>query len=88
MRQRVVQRRIDKIRSRSDNRNRAARTAQPAAMRRAIDTQRKPRHNREALLRKGLREAAGIINALRCRAPAADDRNRPRLEQVQPSLYI
>ena len=83
-----MQRRIDEIRTRSDDRNRAARTAQPAAMRGAIDTQREPRHNREPRVRKGVREAAGVINALRRCAPAADDRNRPRLEQVQPALYI
>ena len=88
MRERVVQRRIDEIRARSDDRNRAAGTAQPAPMRRAVDTERKSRHHRQPRIRQRLGEAPGIFDTLRRCAPAADNRYRPRLKQVQPPLYI
>ena len=67
----------------------AARGArEPAAMRRRVDAEREPAHDREPGVAQRLRERLGVGHALRGRVAAADDRERRRVQQLDAALDV
>lgn len=79
---------IDEVRAGADHRDRSADTFQPAPMRGAVDAECEPRYDRHPRRRQFSREPPRILDALRRRAAAAYQRDRARMQQIEPALYI
>ena len=75
--------RIDDVEPRADHRDRAGAAGERALVRRGVDAERQPRDDDPAGLAQMRSEGARVLEPLRCRVAAADDRDHRRLQAAR-----
>ena len=84
----AVARRVDDVEPGADDGDRAGAAGERAFVRRGVDAERQARDDDPAGLAQVRREGARVVEPLRRRVAAADDRHRRRLEQLDPAAHV
>ena len=88
VRELAIARRINDVEPGADDGDAARRAGEPAAVRRRVDAEREPAHDREPRVRQRARESFGVRDALLGRVAAADDRERRRVEELDAAFRV